>query len=76
LSVAVYAEQQLPAPTFHHQPRKILMKDPWELIRVKELELQRVKREVEALRITARLMDDDAHPADGSKPDLHQMETS
>jgi hypothetical protein len=52
------------------------MKDPWELIRIKEQELQRVRREVEALKITARLMDDEAYPVDGSKPDLHQVETS
>lgn len=34
------------------------MKSPAELLLVKELELQKVKREIEALRVAARLLDD------------------
>jgi hypothetical protein len=42
------------------------MKNPWELIRSKEQELQRVRREVEALKIAARLLEEDeAYRADG-----------
>jgi hypothetical protein len=35
------------------------MKTPTQLLLVKELELQKVKREIEALRLAARLLDDD-----------------
>jgi hypothetical protein len=38
------------------------MKSPAELLLTKELELQKVKREVEALRIAARLLIDDKEP--------------
>jgi hypothetical protein len=37
---------------------KTCMKSPAELLLVKELELQKVKREIEALRLAARLLDD------------------
>ena len=36
------------------------MKDPLELLHVKEQELLRVRQEVQALRIAAPLLDDDA----------------
>lgn len=36
------------------------MRDIYELIRQKESDLERVKKEVEALRIAVRLLDDDA----------------
>jgi hypothetical protein len=39
------------------------MKNPFDILRMKEQELLEVKREAEALRTTARLLDDDAPPA-------------
>jgi hypothetical protein len=38
------------------------MKSPAEVLLMKELELQKVKKEVEALRITARLLGDEKMP--------------
>ena len=35
------------------------MRDPLEVLRVKEQEIVRVKQEIEALRITARLLGDE-----------------
>jgi hypothetical protein len=35
------------------------MKDPYEVLRAKEQEVAAVKQQVEALRIAARLLDDD-----------------
>ena len=35
------------------------MKSPIEVLRSKELELQKVKREIEALRITARILEEE-----------------
>jgi hypothetical protein len=35
------------------------MKNAQEVLRMKEAELQRVRREIEALRITARLLEED-----------------
>ncbi len=32
------------------------MKDPFEVLRIKELDMLRVKQEIEALRITAELL--------------------
>jgi len=43
------------------------MKNPIDVLRMKEQELRRVKVEVEALRITARLLSDDAPPAKTSQ---------
>lgn len=34
------------------------MKDPMEVLRFKEQEVQRVKKEIEALRLTARLLEE------------------
>lgn len=41
------------------------MKDPMEVLHSKEQELIRVRKEVEALRVVARLIDDNAAPANG-----------
>jgi hypothetical protein len=48
------------------------MKDPVEVLRVKEQELARVKNEVDALRIVAKLMgEDDA--SDNGRGELRQV---
>jgi len=55
------------------------MKNPFDVLRSKEQELIKVKREVEALRITVRLLDDNGSfstsvPAIGEqKIDVKQM---
>jgi hypothetical protein len=38
------------------------MKSPAEVLLMKELELQKVKKEIEALRITAKLLGDEPAP--------------
>lgn len=38
------------------------MKSPVEVLLMKELELQRLKKEIEALRITAKLLGDEKQP--------------
>ena len=38
------------------------MKNPYEVLRAKELELQQLKKEIEALRVTAELLDEEADP--------------
>jgi len=45
------------------------MKNPLEVLRNKEQELVKVKREVDALRITLRLIDEHAAGAQGTKED-------
>jgi len=43
------------------------MKNPIDVLRMKEQELRRVEVEVEALRITARLLTDDVPPTKASQ---------
>ncbi len=47
------------------------MKDPIEVLRAKELEVVKVKKEVEALRIAAKLLGDD--DSSEKKQDLRQL---
>jgi hypothetical protein len=49
------------------------MKNPLEVLRNKEQELVKVKREVDALRITVRLIDEQDSGAQDKKIDLHQL---
>lgn len=49
------------------------MKNPMEVLRIKEQELVKVKKEIDALRITARLLSDEQHPPDDQKQDLRQL---
>jgi hypothetical protein len=50
-----------------------LMKNPMEVLRIKEQELVKVKKEIDALRITARLLSDEQHPAEDPKQDVRQL---
>jgi branched-subunit amino acid aminotransferase/4-amino-4-deoxychorismate lyase len=51
------------------------MKNPYEVLRIKEQEVQRVKREIEALRIAARLLGGEAPPSsEESEPDRQVIE--
>ena len=53
------------------------MKNPIEVLRMKEQELLKVKKEIDALRITARLLDEEgatrSAAAVGQKQDLRQL---
>jgi hypothetical protein len=49
-----------------------LMKNPMEVLRAKEQEINRVRKEVEALQIVARLLSDDTQ-GNGQKQDLRQL---
>ena len=51
------------------------MKNPYDVLRVKEQELLRVRKEMEALRLAARLLDaDDPGAAKGkSQPELPRV---
>ena len=46
------------------------MKNVYEVLRQKELELARLEKEVEALRVAAPLLSDDKELADAPKPTL------
>ena len=49
------------------------MKNPLEVLRTKEQELLKVKKEIDALRITVRLLGEESSPAPNQKVDLRQM---
>jgi len=50
------------------------MKNPSEVLRMKEQEMLKLKIEIEALRITARLLSDDSRAdAAAPKPDARQL---
>jgi hypothetical protein len=46
-----------PAESYTLQTKGVAMKSPFEVLRVKEQELVRVKKEIEALRITLPLLE-------------------
>ena len=48
------------------------MKNPLEVLRMKEEEIQRVKKEIEALQITARLLNDSEESRD-QKSEYRQL---
>ena len=49
------------------------MKNPYEVLRAKELELQRIQKEVEALRMAAELLDKTELASEEGKTNLRQM---
>jgi hypothetical protein len=49
-----------PAESYNLQTKGVTMKSPFEVLRVKEQELVRVKKEIEALRITLPLLEGDS----------------
>ena len=49
------------------------MKNPIEVLRVKEQEMLKVKKEVDALRITIRLMGEENAAVSDQKVDLRQV---
>jgi hypothetical protein len=57
----------------HSPARTCAMKNPLEVLRTKEQELLKVKKEIDALRITVRLLGEESSPAPNQKVDLRQM---
>jgi hypothetical protein len=49
------------------------MKNPFEVLKSKEQEMAKVRKEVDALRIAMRLMGDENAPAGDSKVDLRSV---
>ena len=49
------------------------MKNVYEVLRQKELEVSRLKQEVEALRVAALLMSEDGKAEKDNKPTLHAI---
>ena len=49
------------------------MKNPVEVLRGKEQQILKVKKELDALRITIRLMDEEERPSSDQKVDLRQI---
>jgi hypothetical protein len=49
------------------------MKNPMEVLQTKEQEVQKLKREVEALRITARLLSDEGPGGGDENHDLRHL---
>ena len=51
------------------------MKNPYDVLRIKEQELMRVRKEMDALRVVARLLDaEDSRPArDKGQPELPRV---
>ena len=49
------------------------MKDLWEVLRMKEQQLSRVKEEVDALRIAARLLGEDPSDQDDQQEDTPRV---
>ena len=57
----------------HSKPPRSLMKNPMEVLKQKEQELLKVRTEIDALRIAARLLSDDTAAAPEPKIDLRQV---
>ena len=49
------------------------MKDPFEVLRAKEQELLKVRKEIDALRIAATLLGDEPSTDTAQKQDLRQL---
>jgi hypothetical protein len=51
---------------------EITMKNPMEVLRIKEQEIARVKKEIDALRIAAQLCGEETQPTKGQPVDLRK----
>jgi hypothetical protein len=49
------------------------MKNVYEVLRQKELEVSRLEKEVEALRVAAPLLSEDGEAEDANQPTLHAV---
>ena len=52
------------------------MKNIFDVLRSKEQEILRIRKEVEALRVAARLLTEDSIPGNGKTPQLLEMSES
>jgi hypothetical protein len=50
-------------PTIFYASEQIIMRDIYEVIRQKESDLERIQHEIEALRLSAKLLEDGARPS-------------
>ena len=50
------------------------MKNPIDVIRSKEQEITRVRKEIDALRIAAQLLGDEGHPPKGQPSDVRRAQ--
>jgi hypothetical protein len=49
------------------------MKNPFDVLRMKEQEIQRIKQEIEALRITAKLLGEEPSSSGDGKVEYRQV---
>lgn len=49
------------------------MKNPFEVLKTKEQEVAKVKKEINALRVTIQLIGDEKTPVGDQKVDLHSV---
>jgi hypothetical protein len=49
------------------------MKNPFDVLRMKEQEIQRIKQEIEALRITAKLLGEEPSSSGEAKVEYRQV---
>jgi hypothetical protein len=49
------------------------MKNPFDVLRMKEQEIQRVKQEIEALRLTAKLLGEEPPSTEDRKVEFRQV---
>ena len=49
------------------------MKNPFDVLRMKEQEIQRVKQEIEALRLTAKLLGEEPPSTGDGKVEIRQV---
>lgn|GEM_PF-1588092 len=65
ISIPDWGMMRLPHPPPHlnHSITRASMKDIYEVIRQKEADLQRIQHEIEALRLSAKLLEDAARPS-------------
>ena len=61
---------RLNCPNFNKSPGAEAMKNVYEVLRQKELELSRLEKEVEALRVAAPLLSEDKEVGNDNKPTL------
>jgi hypothetical protein len=61
---------RLNCPNFNKSPGADAMKNVYEVLRQKELELSRLEKEVEALRVAAPLLSEDKEAGNDNKPTL------
>jgi hypothetical protein len=70
LRVEVSAEDRW---VFSPPLKGLTMKNPFEVLKTKEQEVAKVKKEINALRVTIQLIGDEKSPVGDPKVDLHSV---